>query len=57
MPPNLPEGARRRQAPAAGLRVFPPGQTAAKVVPIPITACRASVVYMDVQAVTKSPRA
>lgn len=41
---------------AAGLRVFPPGQTAAKVVPIPITACTATgLVFMSVQPVQKTP--
>lgn len=41
---------------SAGLRVFPPGQTAAKVVPIPLQACtRNNVVYMTVQPVQKNP--
>jgi hypothetical protein len=41
---------------SAGLRVFPPGQTAAKVVPIPLQACtRKNVVYMTVQPVQKNP--
>lgn len=39
----------------AGLRVFPPGQTAAKVVPLPVQACtRKNVVYMTVQPVQKN---
>jgi len=43
---------------SAGLRVFPPGQTAAKVVPIPLQACtRKNVVYMTVQPVQKNPPA
>jgi hypothetical protein len=37
---------------AAGLRVYPPGQTASKVIPFPITACKSStVVFMSVQPV------
>jgi hypothetical protein len=40
---------------AAGLRVYPPGQTASKVIPFPFTACRSStLVYMGVQPVQKS---
>ena len=40
------------QATAAGLRVFPPNQTASKVVPFPFRACsRAGPVYLSVQAV------
>jgi len=39
---------------AAGLRVFPPNQTRAKVVPFPFGACSASgEVFMRVQPVTK----
>jgi hypothetical protein len=37
---------------AAGLRVFPPNQTASKVVPFPFRACsRTGPVYLSVQAV------
>jgi hypothetical protein len=39
---------------AAGLRIFPPGRTASKIVPIPLTACTTSgLVYMNVQAVQR----
>jgi Protein of unknown function (DUF4232) len=38
---------------AAGVRVYPPNQTAAKVVPFPFAACsRTGPVYLSVQAVT-----
>ena len=38
---------------AAGLRVYPPGQTAAKVVPFPFKACsRSGPVYLNVKAVS-----
>jgi len=38
---------------AAGLRVFPPNQTASKVVPFPFRACsRAGPVYLSVRAVS-----
>jgi Protein of unknown function (DUF4232) len=41
---------------AAGLRVYPPGQTAAKTVPIPLTACTTSgLVYMTVRPLQKTP--
>jgi len=40
---------------AAGLRIYPPGQTAAKVVPFPLTACTSSVVYMGVRPVQQAP--
>jgi hypothetical protein len=41
---------------SAGLRVFPPGQTAAKQVPLPLPACtRPHVVYMYVEPVQKTP--
>jgi hypothetical protein len=33
---------------SAGLRVFPPGQTAAKTVPFPLEACTRLIVYMNV---------
>jgi hypothetical protein len=36
---------------SAGLRVFPPGQTAAKTVPFPLDACTRSIVYMNVGSV------
>lgn len=37
---------------AAGLRVYPPGQTTSKVIPFPFTACsRAAQHYLDVRAV------
>lgn len=40
-------------AAAAGLRVFPPNQTAGKVIPIPFEACsHAGPVYLGVKAVT-----
>ena len=40
------------QVTAAGLRVFPPNQTASKVVPFPFRACsRSGPVYLTVQAV------
>lgn len=40
----------------AGLRVFPPGQTAARTVPLPLQACtRTNVVYMTVEPVQKNP--
>lgn len=39
---------------AAGLRVYPPGQTASKVVPFPFKACsRTGTVYLNVGAVQK----
>ena len=41
---------------AAGLRVYPPGQSAAKTVPIPLTACTTSgLVYMNVRPLQKTP--
>jgi Protein of unknown function (DUF4232) len=40
---------------AAGLRVYPPNQTASKIVPIPLTACTTSgLAYMGVQPVQKT---
>jgi hypothetical protein len=40
---------------AAGLQVYPPGQTTAKVVPIPLTACTTrGLVYMTVRPVQKT---
>lgn len=44
-----------RPAPAAGLRIYPPNQTASKVVPIPFSACsRRGPVFLHVKAVTRS---
>ena len=44
-----------RPAPAAGLRVYPPNQTAAKVVPIPFPACASrGPVFLHVKPVTRS---
>lgn len=41
---------------AAGLRVYPPGQTASKIVPFPLTVCtRSGLVYMSVRPVQKAP--
>jgi Domain of unknown function (DUF4232) len=49
---NFPPSACRRRA-AAGLRVYPPDQTAAKTVPIPFEACsRRGPVFLSVRAVT-----
>jgi hypothetical protein len=43
-----------KQVTAAGLRVFPPNQTRAKVVPFPFGACSANgPMFMSVQPVTK----
>ena len=39
---------------AAGLRVYPPDQTASKIVPIPLKACTSSVIYMGVRAIQKA---
>jgi Protein of unknown function (DUF4232) len=48
-------GAACHQVTAAGLRVFPPSQTASKVVPFPFRGCsRAGPVYLTVQAVRKA---
>lgn len=42
------------QTTAAGLRVFPPGQTTSKVIPFPFEACsRSGPVYLSVRAVRK----
>ena len=47
--------ARCRQVTAAGLRVYPPNQTAAKIVPFPFAACsRVGPTYLGVQAVQPS---
>jgi hypothetical protein len=51
---NFPESACHRVS-AAGLRVYPPDQTASKVVPIPFPACsRRGPVFLHVKAVTRS---
>jgi hypothetical protein len=43
------------QVTAAGLRVFPPGQTASKVAPFPFRACsRTGPIYLTVQTVRKT---
>lgn len=48
---NFPQSACHRVA-AAGVRVFPPNQTASKVVPFPFEACaRTGPVYLNVKAV------
>lgn len=40
---------------AAGVRVYPPNQTASKVVPFPFSACsRSGSVYLSVRVVTKT---
>jgi hypothetical protein len=44
-----------RQVTAAGLRVYPPNQTASKVVPFPLAACsRSGPVYLSVRVVQKT---
>ena len=46
-----------RPTPAAGLRVYPPNQTASKVVPYPFSACaRPGPTYLQVRAVTTAKR-
>jgi hypothetical protein len=51
---NFP-AARCRPVTAAGLRVFPPNQTAAKLVPFPFRACsRRGPSFLTVQAVRKT---
>jgi hypothetical protein len=41
---------------AAGLRIYPPGQTTSKIVPFPLTVCtHHGLVYMSVRAVQKTP--
>jgi hypothetical protein len=48
---NFPQSACRR-VPAAGLRVYPPNQTASKVVPFPFDACsRSGPAFLSVKAV------
>ena len=49
---NFPASACNLAA-AAGLRIYPPNQTASKVVPIPFNACsRTGPVYLSVKAVS-----
>ena len=44
--------AQCRQTMAAGLRVYPPNQTAAKIVPFPFRACsRSGPIFLQVRAV------
>ena len=44
-----------RQVAAAGLRVYPPNQTASKVVPFPFSACsRSGPAYLSVRVVLKA---
>ncbi len=51
---NFP-GSICRPVTAAGLRVYPPNQTASKVIPFPLGACsRTGPVYLSVQAVRKA---
>ena len=51
---NFP-GSICRPVTAAGLRVYPPNQTASKVIPFPLGACsRTGPVYLSVQAVQKA---
>jgi Protein of unknown function (DUF4232) len=46
-----------RAATAAGLRVYPPNETASKVVPYPFRACsRSGPTYLQVATVTKATR-
>lgn len=48
---NFPAG-RCRPTTAAGLRVFPPNQTAARIVPFPFRACsRSGPIFLQVRAV------
>jgi Domain of unknown function (DUF4232) len=48
---NFPAAACHQVA-AAGVRVFPPNQTAAKIVPLPFEACaRSGPIYLNVKAV------
>lgn len=43
-----------RQGTAAGLRIYPPGQTASKVIPFPFSACsRSGPIYLDAGLVHK----
>lgn len=46
--------ARCHQVTAAGLRVYPPGQTVSKVVPFPFRACsQQGTIYLNVRPATK----
>ena len=48
--------AQCRQTMAAGLRVYPPNQTAAKIVPFPFRACsRSGPIFLQVRAVRLDP--
>jgi hypothetical protein len=50
---NFPESACHRVA-AAGLRIYPPNQTASKVIPIPFDACsRTGPIYLSVKALAR----
>jgi uncharacterized protein DUF4232 len=52
---NFPQSTCRRVA-AAGLRVYPPNDTASKVIPFPFQACsRTGPAYLSVKAVTLAP--
>jgi len=42
---------------AAGLRIRPPGQTASKIVPIPLKACTTGVTYLNVRPIQRTPPA
>lgn len=43
-----------RPQPAAGLRVYPPGQTTSEIVPFPFSACsRSGPAYLHVEATTR----
>lgn len=51
---NFPE-AKCHRTTAAGLRVYPPGQSSAKTVPFPFEACaRRGPTYLSVQPISKS---
>lgn len=44
-----------RYVTAAGLRVYPPGQTSSKVVPFPFAGCsRTGAIYLNVEAIQKA---
>jgi uncharacterized protein DUF4232 len=52
---NFPQSTCRRVA-AAGLGVYPPNDTALKVIPFPFQACsRTGPAYLSVKAVTLAP--
>jgi len=42
---------------AGGLRIYPPGQTASKIVPFPLKACATSVIYLGVRPIQQAPPA